>query len=152
LAVLSFATAAGAQHLAKGFVLNSDGVKCWFTQSAEETRTPFSESSKLTANTRTLVFDSPTCMPVNRVNISSIASAIARPYSHGDASWSRDFRLGDALGRLDKEYCIQSANYRLAGVMYRPVMQDAFIVRVIHHAAPGGCGSNSASLDGIPPL
>jgi hypothetical protein len=138
--LLMMASASIAQHAQRGYILNIDGDKCWYSQEMKNER----YFHTLEANTRTLVFDDPTCMvaggidgDINRMMIGNI---ITRPYAQSDARFMTrpgEFRSSSAL--QTRGYCIQSAQYPNIGVVVDFIVDAGHIVSVKHAIAVQGC-------------
>ena len=151
LSVALFISIAPAQaHQTRGFIQSSDGEKCWFNQSVNETASPFPSKSPKTAQVVTLQFDSETCMPLNQINVKQIAWRVAKPYSHDDANFSMDLKWGSKMGGIDETICVQSQTYPMAGVLFGYITKDKYITGAVHHTAVAGCKPIAANLNNIP--
>ncbi len=124
----------------KGFILNSTGQKCWFTQQVEQV----AHFQTIPAPTSTLVFADPRCMSATgldaEINVRMINLAISRWYSHPDAEFAVQ------LGELRKSSpiqvrgkCMQSRRYPTIGVALEYFQQNGYLVGAKHAPAAGAC-------------
>lgn len=144
-------TGKATAHQARGFIYSSEEEKCWFSQSETEGPSPFSNRSNMSAQVVRLTFDSPTCMKLNQINIQQIAWRVAKPYSHDDANFSKDLRVGSGYNSLFSEtICVQSQTYKMAGVLFGYVTKEGYITGAAHHTSVGGCSNVRLDYGDIP--
>lgn len=128
--------------LAKGYIQNDQGQKCWYKQKAKMNNTYFHKG--MTGNNGVLTFDNPTCMSDSgaglEVNMMLINNVITRGYSHADADFqTKVSQLYPSSMSQIKGKCIQSKKYPIIGVVVDYFIKGDSITGVIHGSSLMGC-------------
>lgn len=122
----------------QGYIQNSEGEKCWYTQKVKYDNTYFHESMK--GNNGVITFNSPSCMPNNSTSKMMINNVISGWYSHSDANFqTRVSELYDRSMLQVKGKCIQSKKYPIIGIMVDYYTEDNKITGLIHGSSIQGC-------------
>lgn len=122
----------------QGYIVNSEGQKCWYDQTIKEDNTYFHKSMKGTNGV--IKFKDPTCMSDNSTNKMMINNVISRWYSHSDANFqTRESELYDGSMMQINGKCIQSQKYPSIGIMVDYYTEDNKITGLIHGSSIQGC-------------
>jgi len=122
----------------QGYILNSEGQKCWYNQRIKENNSYFHKSMKGTNGI--IKFKNPSCMPNNSTNKMMINNVISRWYSHSDANFqTRVSELYDGSMMQIKGKCIQSKKYPIIGITVDYFIENDNITGVIHGSSIQGC-------------
>jgi len=127
-----------SSFLAKGYINNSYGDKCQYTQKIIRENRYFYGNN--TQHVGLLTFDNPTCMTATSkidktTNMMLINRTISRWYSHPDAKFKTHPNDVSEPRKIAKNgFCIQSATYPMMGINI-DYIGDPSIEKVIHGGA-----------------
>ncbi len=138
--VLGFVSVSGptaALDLARGYIMNENGDKCWYRQNIVQADNYF--HSKITANTRHLTFDHPACMEETDINKTQINNIVTRGYGRSDVIYAVHAEEMYPKSELqERGYCIKAKNYPIPAVAVDYVIETGNIIGV-KHAMSFGC-------------
>ena len=129
----------------RGFVQNSNGSKCWYTQSPTRDESVSHFYEDWTGADSVMVFDDSQCMAGTGVdqdiNVRMINNVIANWYSHPDAAFmtSRDDLRKTSFMQVEG-FCVQSRTYKNQAFMVDYFTANGSIFLVVHNYAVQGCG------------
>lgn len=136
--ILLFSNSLLARGVARGYIKNVDGEKCWYKRSINKKEKYF---HNLTSITDTMVFENKTCMENDDigVNVMMINNVVSRWYSHSDANFqNRKFEMFETSRSQKKGRCIQSKKYPNIGIAI-DYIGGKYIRSVKHTGTVQGC-------------
>ena len=137
---LLIATSLNAAPQPKGFIKNSTGHKCWFTQS----KLRGTYFHQIPGDFAELKFDDATCMTADgldgEINQMLINQAIGGWHSHPDAKFmARRSELMRTSTLQVRGQCMQSKTYPMAAVALEYTTRNTFYTSVKHAFSLGPC-------------
>ena len=126
----------------KGYISNSSGVKCWYTQEKRE-KTPYFHG-EFKGTSWLLNFDEKKCMKDDglglEINKRMINIMLSKWYSHSDAKFQVDSdQLYDGSTMQKIGQCIQSKTYPDVGILVDYKITKKSIFSVVHGSSIQGC-------------
>lgn len=131
--------------LKKGFILNDQGQKCWYTQEFRDQVVYFTK--KHTQDIGIIRFDDKNCMAESElgfnINKTNINKLISRWYSHKDANFlTNSTELFSSSMLQLKGECMQSQTYSSQGILVDYIIEGNSVTEVVHGSSVGGCHNN----------